>query len=90
MVNEAVRWYPYLFLWFTDQHRTQEMCSGVGHMEPYTLDHVPCHLTTREICNEIMCIRSGAFSIIPDRFKIQEMCSKAVEEEPWQLHHDPN
>ena len=55
----------------------------------YFLGHVPGHLQTMEMYNEVMRINPAAFFLIPDPFKTQEKCIERVEADPWQLHHVP-
>ena len=57
------------------------MCNEAVCREPYTLDYVPDHFKTLEMCNEAMCDNPVLF-LVPERFKTQEMCIKAVEVDP--------
>ena len=63
------------------------MCSEEVRRKPYTLDYVPDHFKTQEMCNKAVPNYQAVLFLVPDHFKTQEICIKAVEID---LYHIPN
>ena len=54
---------------------------------PWSLEHVPDHLKTREMCNEAVEKYPWSLEYVPHDPKFGEMCEKAVEKDPWSLRY---
>ena len=66
---------------------TQEMCSEVVQIEPWSLAFVPGHFKTQEMCSQAVEKDSHTPRYAPVHLRTQEMCIKAVEKiyTPWNL-----
>ena len=58
--------------------------------EPYTLEFVPDHFKTQEMCHIAVETDTYTLEFVPEHLKTQETCIKAVEADPWQLHDVPD
>ena len=58
------------------------MCIKAVEGDPYTLEFVPFHLRTSEMCKGVLEKYLNPMRDVPDHLKTQEMCNEAVEEDP--------
>ena len=47
-------------------------------MDPYSLEFVPGHVKTQEMCNEVVRTESCSLKFVPDHLKTQDMRDEAV------------
>ena len=60
------------------------MCERAAEDHPNTLEFVPDHLKSQEMCNKAVEEEDQCqLCNVPDHFKTQEMCDAAVNEDPY-------
>ena len=62
------------------------MCRAVED-GPDTLEFVPGHLKTQEMCEKAVEQRPYLLGLVPDYFKTKEMCEKTVKDDPSSLQY---
>ena len=66
------------------------MCERAAEDHPNTLEFVPDHLKSQEMCNKAVEEEDQCqLCNVPDHFKTQEMCDAAVNEDPYTLKFVP-
>ena len=58
-------------------------------MDPYSLEFVPGHLKTQEMCDEAVCREPYTLKYAPDHLKTQEMCNEVLGRDLCSLEFFP-